>query len=74
MEFKDAMIISVGLFLVLAVASGLGDGGGTARKTDGVYESATRKIDRGQTLTPAEQQRIHDIINWDESKQKYNIK
>lgn len=74
MEFKDAMIVSAGLFLVLAVASGLGDGGGTARKTDGVYESATRKIDRGQTLTAAEQQRINDIVNWDHTKQKYNIK
>jgi hypothetical protein len=34
--------------------------------TDGVYESATEKIDSGKAdeLTPAETQRIDDLLNW----------
>lgn len=34
--------------------------------TDGVYESATKKIDSGNIdeLTPSEIQRIDDLINW----------
>jgi len=33
------------------------------RRTDGVFESATKKIDSGrpETLTEAERQRIHDL-------------
>lgn len=35
-------------------------------KTDGIFESATRKIDAGRAdeLTEAEKQRLSDVMNW----------
>ncbi len=40
------------------------NGGGSSGGTDGVFESATEKMDRGQPLNDREKQRIHDILNW----------
>ena len=50
------------VFFVLPMCSG----GSHSNKTDGVFESATKKIDSGRAdqLTPKEAQRIDDIINW----------
>lgn len=33
-------------------------------KTDGVFESALHKIENNQPLSPAEEQRVDDIMNW----------
>lgn len=43
-------------------------------QTDGVFESATEKMDKGRPdlLTDRERQRVNDIINWcDKCKQPY---
>ncbi len=39
---------------------------GSKSRTDGVFESATKKIDSGRPdeLSAAEKQRLHDIMNW----------
>jgi hypothetical protein len=39
---------------------------GSEKRTDGVFESATKKMDSGRTdqMTNAEKQRVHDILNW----------
>ena len=42
------------------------NGGSRSSETDGVFESATKKIDSGRVdeMTAAEHQRIDDIVNW----------
>lgn len=75
MQFDNALIITAGLFIAFIMIASCGsESGGGSRKTDGVYESATRKIDQGVPLNAAETQRMNDIINWEDSKKKYNIK
>jgi hypothetical protein len=56
-------IIAVGAMLVV-FALVLGSGSGSSKRTDGVYESAVKKLDSGQALNEREAQRMSDIINW----------
>lgn len=45
--------------------------GGSSNKTDGVYESATRKLDAGEPLSKSERDRINTILfdkRWDGDK------
>ncbi len=37
-------------------------------KTDGIFESATEKLDKGRPLNQQERQRIEDILNWSKKK------
>jgi len=58
-------IILVCMFipLILGMCSG-----GSSNKTDGVYESATRKLDRGEPLSKRESERLNTILfdkRWD---------
>lgn len=55
-------LILMFVFFVLPMCTG----GSNSNKTDGVFESATKKIDSGRAdqLTPSEAQRVDDIINW----------
>jgi hypothetical protein len=63
MELKHAIIISSAIMLLIVLFSGSGGSVGKT-KTDGVYESATHKIDQGIPLTDSEAKRINDIINY----------
>jgi hypothetical protein len=45
----------------------------STRKTDGVFESATEKLDKGLPLNEREQQRIYDILTYDEKKKAEEI-
>lgn len=56
--FRNACI--AGLVLVFLASIG----GGSGSKSDGVFESATKKMDSGRPLNAQEAQRIHDILNW----------
>lgn len=49
------------------------DRGSHSTKTDGVYESATEKMDKGLPLNDREQKRINDILNYDRDKQIRDI-
>ena len=64
------LIIACGILFLMA----LGSCNNSSSRTDGIFESATEKMDRGEALNKQESQRIYDIINWEESKKKYNIK
>jgi hypothetical protein len=68
MELKHAIIISAAIMLLIAFFSGAGSSG-VKTKTDGVYESATEKMDRGLPLNDREAKRIDDIINYKNNKQ-----
>jgi len=74
MEFDRALMLTAGLFVAFIMVASCGSESGASRRTDGVYESATRKIDQGVPLNDRERERMNDIINWEESKKKYNIK
>lgn len=39
-------------------------GKSSSGRTDGVFESATQKLDSGRPLNDRERQRIDDILNW----------
>ncbi len=39
------------------------------KRTDGVFESAMEKIDKGLPLNEREAQRVHDILHYKENKQ-----
>lgn len=54
------LAVLVGLLVLFVVVSG--DGGDN--KTDGVFESAAEKLDKGQPLNDRERKRIDDIINF----------
>lgn len=53
----------VGIFVLLGLAN---SGSGTSPRTDGVFESATKKIDEGRSrdLNQRERDRIEDLIYW----------
>lgn len=70
MEFDKLTLISILVFACFLIS--MCDS--NHNHTDGVYERAVKKIDNGQQLNQAEAERISDIINWEESKKKYNIK
>lgn len=38
--------------------------GSTTTGTDGIFESATRKMDKGKPLNKEEIQRVDDLVNW----------
>lgn len=52
-------LISGTIIAFLAIMADTG-----SKKTDGVFEKAMSKINSGEALTSAEQQRVSDIINW----------
>ena len=59
----DKVCWGAGLFLfVFGIPKCSSDG----PRTDGVYESAAKKIDHGRAadLTPEEAQRLSDLMNW----------
>jgi|SanBayMetagenome_1026888.scaffolds.fasta_scaffold282769_1 hypothetical protein len=62
MEDMQKYMLVAGAVLALAVI--FSSGSGSSKRTDGVYESAVKKLDSGQTLNEREQQRMSDIINW----------
>jgi hypothetical protein len=46
-------------------------GGGSSNKTDGIFESATRKLDAGEPLSKKEKERLNTILfdkRWDGDK------
>jgi hypothetical protein len=61
-------LIAGGIMVFLALVGG----SSSSRNTDGVFESATEKIDRGHAdqLTDREKQRIDDVVNWCEKCKK----
>ena len=64
---ETGKIILVCMFIPLIL--GMCKGGST--KTDDVFESATRKLDRGEPLNKYEQKRLNDILfdkRWDGDK------
>jgi len=64
-------LLSMLLFAIMGMCS---KPSSSHKRTDGVFESATAKMDNGEALNDREAQRLNDIINWEESKKKYNIK
>lgn len=50
----------VGFGLLIAIGN-CSDG---RKKTDGVYESATEKLDKGLPLSERERQRVNDILDY----------
>jgi hypothetical protein len=65
------VLAAVILFFLLSLCSG-GSGSGTKR-TDGVYESATEKIDKGVPLNDTEAKRINDIMNYNDNEKSKEI-
>lgn len=61
---NDLFKYVIGAAVIAVIVSLAGAGGGGSKKTDGVFESATRKMDAGQPLNARETQRMSDIINW----------
>lgn len=69
MEYDKSILITMGFILFFIMLSySCGNANNSPRRTDGVFESATRKLDRGQSLNQTEQQRINDLINWKDSR------
>lgn len=48
-------------------------GGGSSHHTDGVYESATEKMDKGIPLNERENKRIEDILNYKDNERAKEI-
>lgn len=63
--FKNVCIFIGCLFILAMLMSSVSKGG---RSTDGVFESATQKLDRGEPLNGQERKRIDDILNWHKQK------
>lgn len=55
------IVLAVGGCCMFGDSCGGGGGGGG---TDGVFESATEKMDRGEPLNDRERKRINDIIDY----------
>jgi hypothetical protein len=64
MEDLQKYILVVAGVIALAGIFSSGSGSGSSKRTDGVYESAVKKLDSGQPLNEREAQRMSDIINW----------
>jgi hypothetical protein len=62
-------LILMFVFFVLPMCSGRSH----SNKTDGVFESATEKLDKGLPLNEREQKRIDDILNYDQKKRSEEI-
>ncbi|HEY5749194.1 MAG TPA: hypothetical protein VIU12_24160 [Chryseolinea sp.] len=60
----------IALFILLII---IGNNGGDSSRTDGVFESAMEKMDKGIPLNTRESQRIDDIWNYTQNKEADRI-
>jgi len=67
-DLRTCLIIffSSMVFFPLMLASC--EGGKGPARTDGVFESAIEKLDRGQTLNEKEMKRVDDILRYNEKE------
>ena len=61
------ILVGIALFVIFIIVIPQCDSG--APTTDGVYESATEKLDKGLPLNEREAERIDDIINYKRNKE-----
>jgi hypothetical protein len=62
-------LILMFVFFVLPMCSA----GSHSNKTDGVFESATEKLDKGIPLNDREQKRVEDMLSYDQKKRSEEI-
>ena len=62
-----------GLGLAFLIAIFEGDSNPDKHDTDGVYESATKKMDEGLPLNDREKKRVDDILNYKDNQRAKDI-
>jgi hypothetical protein len=59
--------------LVFSYLLAMCQGGSSEHRTDGVYESATKKMDEGLPLNDREKKRVDDILNYKDNQRAKDI-
>ena len=68
------VLVVVGLLILSAIIAMFESGSGSSKShTDGVFESATEKMDKGVPLNDREKQRVNDILNYKENERAKEI-
>lgn len=70
---QSDVIIATGIFLVITCGLPTCNSDHDSKKSDGVYESAMKNLDRGLPLNEREQKRIDDILSAGDKRRSEEI-